>query len=108
MGEKMFDKQIKSLKGKIDGVWGKTRYGILGLADDASAFIAVVVTVAIGAFVLNVIQTTFTVNSTPYNITGTGLTSLSNMASLLPALAVVVVAAYVIFLLARSFGQARQ
>lgn len=66
------------------------------LAPVAIAFVFVAVVIGVGATVLADIQADQTVSSTAYNATGEGLTSLNELGSWLPTIALVIAAAIVI------------
>lgn len=78
----------------------------LGLGDltpVAILLVVVVVAVAIGAYILNTIGTTFTANSAAANVTTKGTAALATFSNWFTIIAIVVVAAIVIGLLVRSF-----
>ena len=62
-------------------------------------FVVVAVAISLGAQVLNDIQSTQTINSTAYNATGYGLSSVNTFAKWLPTIALVVVIAVIIGIL---------
>ena len=83
----------------------KPEYQIGELLPIAITFIVIAVAVAYGAQVLASIQATFTASTLAYNITGFGLSSLNNLASQLPTLATIVVAAVIIGVIVFYFYQ---
>ena len=74
------------------------------LAGIAIIFVVVAIVVGIGADVLTNIQTGKTAHSTEYNASQYGLQGLEELASWLPTIAIVVVAAVVIGIIALYFA----
>ena len=62
----------------------------------AVAVVVIVITVGMGASILSTLQTSQTVNSTAYNASGYGLTSLTTLGQWLPTIALVVAAVVVL------------
>ena len=63
------------------------------------SFIVVVIVVALGGSILGTFQSTQTVNSNAYNVTGQGLTGVSTFGSYLPVIAIVLVIAVIVGIL---------
>lgn len=67
--------------------------------------VVLVVAVSVGSQILDQIQDTQTVNSTAYNVTGTGLTAMGDFADWFTTIVVIIVASFIIgFLLSRFLG----
>lgn len=77
----------------------KKGYQVGDLLPLAIVFIVVAVAISLGADVLDDIQGTQTINSTAYNATGYGLTSMNTFAKWLPTIALVVVISVIIGIL---------
>lgn len=90
----------------------KKGYTIGDLLPLVITFVIISVAISLGADVLDDIQGTQAVNSTAYNATGYGLTSMNTFARWLPTLALVIVIAVIlgvlIVYLARRFTQEGQ
>lgn len=75
------------------------------LAGIAIAFVIVAFTLAMGASILTDLQSTQTASSYAYNATENGLEALDTMASWLPTLGLVVIAAVIIGVLIFYLGR---
>lgn len=80
-------------------------YGLQSIPSVAIVFVLAATVIAVGAYVLTEINTSagFTVNSTAYNATAAGQTSLGTLATWLPIIAVVVASVILISMLVSSF-----
>ena len=74
----------------------KKGYQVGDLLPLAIVFVVVAVAISLGADVLDDIQGTQEVDSTAYNATGYGLSSMNTLAKWLPTIALVVVIAVII------------
>lgn len=72
-----------------------------GLSDNAIALVVVAVTIGVGATILATIQGTQTANSTAYNASEAGLTSLGTFSTNLNTLALVIIFGIILFFLGR-------
>lgn len=73
------------------------------LAGIAITFVVVAITLAVGADILSTIQIGFVGNTTAYNTTGYGLTSMNTLSSWLPTIAIIIAAAVVIGVISAYF-----
>ena len=74
------------------------------LTASALAIVVLVIVVAIGAQILGQIQTTQTVNSTEYNITGKGKDALKTYADWFSTIVVIIIAVVIIGLIIGAFA----
>lgn len=81
-------------------------YSLQDLLPIALVFVVTAIAIAFGANVLSSVKSGFTANTTAYNTTVAGETSLGNISSQLGLLATVVVAAVIIGVIVKSFGGA--
>lgn len=89
---------MKEVRPKMKRLFKKAqqRFTISDLTGVAIAIMVAAIVLGVGATILDNIQTTQTVNSTGFNTTGSGLTGLNTLASYIPTIALVAVAAIVV------------
>ncbi len=82
---------------------GKKKGQLTGASELAIGLVTLVLIVAVGAIVLGDFQDTQTAGSLPSNITGNGLTGLSNMSAQFGTVGTVAIAAVLIALVVAAF-----
>ena len=73
----------------------------------AITFVVIAVVLGVGGTILATIQGDQTVNSTAYNASGKGLTSVKTLADWLPTLATIIASAVVIGVIVGAFAMSR-
>ena len=85
----------------------KKGYKLNDLLPIALIFVVATIAIAIGASIIDSVQSDQTSNSVAYNISGFGLEGMTELGSWMPTLALVVSAAIVIGVLVYSFAMGR-
>lgn len=89
----------------FQSIKGQRSFSLNDLSGVAISLVTVAIIIGLGATILSNIQADQVVNSTSYNTSGYGLTGLNTLASYVPTVALVAVAAIVIGIILVFFSR---